>query len=340
MNRTIRTVSKHTSAWQNAQTCITSTCTQRTLHTSLSFNQSSDSTSSNPPVSVTASNARLSKLGSQLKLLRPDKILASSTERTRKRRPAVDPTVRVTNPLNRARQPADKLDKYDLKVGMIVERLPRFLNPPPSWQVQYENQLIAQRQQRIPPVPAMLVPDVPTETVSEKQLVDIETEHDRNDDRHSLDRVQNDSLYLLVKHSNGQWTLPQQSYDSTKHQELSLETAARTVVTSIMGESLQVYTLGFAPVAMHRNEPSTSTDATGSKLFVYHGVVVSGNVKLVGEYSDYAWITKSQLSEYLKDNSLVKILNDVLINDSDLAKHDLVGQQAWSGQTKQRKAHA
>jgi len=310
----------------------------RPFHTCKIFHQSNDTTkspssSSSSPASSNLTNTRLSKFRAILSSMQPELIPNTATKRAKRTkfiRQSIDPKAAISNPLPRSRlaRSEHSPDKFDFNVGLIVERIPRYLNPPADWEVKYENIKQKQKAAKIPPVPEPLrvdtvnnEPSSASSSQSSQSVVEFKTSDDHSNNRQSLDRSLNESLYLLVKQSSGDWTFPQSPYDLTNYRSLSLDKAARQLIPSILGENLNVYTLGFAPVAVHSQEPNSDNER-GNKLFLYHGILLDGSVELRGEHSEFVWATKSQLSEYLQSKQLLKIARDVLITDSDSIEDD------------------
>ena len=237
---------------------------------------------------------------------------------------------------------------YEWRMGLIVERLPTVLNPSPAWELEWEQHEARKEAREDIPVPAALRPPQQSEEQPEPDLppLDTGTADDAADNRQSLDRRARDSLYLLVRKVNGHtgeltWTFPSVAYEALPYASIPPKQAAVSSVRSLSGDSLSVHTLSNAPIAYHRYQYSpqyrskAATRLTGSKLFLFHGLYLSGAVDLSEQrasadsrsrYSDYVWVPRSQLRDYISDTELLSIALDVLITDADYADETAVQQ--------------
>ncbi|CAL1541776.1 unnamed protein product [Lymnaea stagnalis] len=116
-----------------------------------------------------------------------------------------------------------------------------------------------------------------------------ETEADYKNDRHSLERKLDKSLYLLVKQNiegKDHWILPQTTW---RNGETMRQTAERAL-SSICGD-VKVTFLGNAPCAFAKFDPD--------KIFFFKAWYREGQVIPNKDFAkDYLWVTRTELSEY------------------------------------------
>lgn len=71
-----------------------------------------------------------------------------------------------------------------------------------------------------------------------------------------------------------------------------------------------------AAAAASTTDPSSATPNPyiGSRVFLYHAIYLGGPVQIDRrEIIDYAWVTKSQLPEYIESKELITIANDTVM---------------------------
>ncbi|KAI8807873.1 hypothetical protein BJ742DRAFT_678587 [Cladochytrium replicatum] len=125
------------------------------------------------------------------------------------------------------------------------------------------------------------------------------------DDVKSLDRSWSEDLFLVVKGPRG-W----QFIESAVGPEELLHEAASRCVQETCGP-LQNWVVGRAPVGHLKATKGSETFHNPAdyfaKVFFMRSHLLAGQVALKG-YSDYAWLTREQLSSYLeKDNKAIAI---------------------------------
>jgi len=141
------------------------------------------------------------------------------------------------------------------------------------------------------------------------------TEADFNDDRRSSDRKFNESLYLVVKRNreDSSWQFPQ----GKLRDDETLRTASERVVDRAVGQ-VDRWFVGNAPVGhyvyAYPLDMQQKRKEYGAKVFFYRAQLISGNVRLETRlYTDYAWITRSQVSEYF-DKETADYFQELLLN--------------------------
>ncbi|KAK4532582.1 hypothetical protein CCYA_CCYA13G3439 [Cyanidiococcus yangmingshanensis] len=160
-----------------------------------------------------------------------------------------------------------------------------------------------------------------------------ETEADRTDNRHSLDRKLDRWLFLLVQRKLGPagraiWQFPQRNIEDGRRNldvespspkgstpsSLSFRAEAEKALYSFIetskededeGESFEAHFIGNAPCAhlKHTYSPAfqKAQHIAGVKVFFYRAQLISGQITGVRPPAaeDYAWVTADELPEYL-----------------------------------------
>ena len=240
-------------------------------------------------------------------------------------------------------------------MGLIVERLPTVLNPPPAWEVEWLQHVERKEARTAIPVPEALRPREEQPEV-DPTPIETATADDAADNRQSLHRRATDSLYLLVRrdtaHTGEQtWTFPSVRYTALPHATVTPKEAAVSSIRQAAGDSLSIHTLSNAPVAYHRYEYSAQfrsqagTQLKGAKLFLFHALYLHGAVRLSEQraaadsrshYSDHVWVPRSQLHEYIADAELLHAAIDVLLTDADHTDETDVQQMESQQRGRQR----
>jgi len=153
------------------------------------------------------------------------------------------------------------------------------------------------------------------------------TEADRKNDTRSLYRKLDQKLFLIVKkhRPNYQWQFPQSSW---KEGETMRQTAERIVKTKFnVQNSLHSWLVGHSPISYvsytYPEDQQKILNTYGAKIFFYYGFYINGAVSLDKSIVDYAWVTKDELSLYLKGDYLEELklvlpnngINELLTRD-------------------------
>jgi large subunit ribosomal protein L46 len=145
------------------------------------------------------------------------------------------------------------------------------------------------------------------------------TEADEKNDRRSMERRLQDSLFLIVKRNrtDHSWQFPQGKLldlppmetttptSSTTTVEANSETlraAAERVLTRAVGKTKKWF-VGNAPIGHFQYAYPLSVQQKrhhyGAKVFYYRAQWLAGNIKLNTKlYTDYAWIARDEVHEY------------------------------------------
>lgn len=142
----------------------------------------------------------------------------------------------------------------------------------------------------------------------DEEVTSVATADDVSKDHRSLYRALDEPLYLLVKVKTSaggkqaaQWQFPRGEW---REGETVRATAERTLFFHL-GEDVQHYVLGNAPVASREDAPSKQQQkdfptAKTVKHFFMHSLYLRGKVELEedGDVLDYAWVRKQDLGQY------------------------------------------
>jgi large subunit ribosomal protein L46 len=146
------------------------------------------------------------------------------------------------------------------------------------------------------------------------------TQADRTNDRTSLLRALDQKLYLVVKKNRKDhpWQFPQVPLPvDVTNETKQLRDFAGEGVTAAVGPSCRTWMTGNAPCGFYTypfsQDTQKSLDTYGAKLFFYRGYYIKGDVVRPSRYVEHAWVTKTELKEYIQDETLYKYLDGVLI---------------------------
>jgi hypothetical protein len=178
---------------------------------------------------------------------------------------------------------------YDLKGGVIIERICKILPRPEQWEFDYEEYSQKKASLLEPQLPGYLQDETPQPQYS---LVETETQEDRENNIKSLNRALTKSLFLIVKKDRAEnsWQFPQGHYEA-EIDKLSIKSTAARELREECGEKLNAYILGTAPVGhVQYNYPQTINNKQGAKVFFYHAIYLGGEVNIDNiEITDFAW---------------------------------------------------
>ncbi|KAI9916075.1 hypothetical protein PsorP6_006905 [Peronosclerospora sorghi] len=127
-----------------------------------------------------------------------------------------------------------------------------------------------------------------------------ETEDDANNNRKSLNRALKGRLFLLVKNDEKEikypWFFPVgEKLDTEKMRDAALRHVCKTA-----GDKLQATPVGFGPMGYVKYLHEEGGEYDGTKIFFYKSQHFDGDVCLnQKKASDYLWVTRTELSEYL-----------------------------------------
>ena len=140
------------------------------------------------------------------------------------------------------------------------------------------------------------------------------TEADLNNDRRSLERKLDVSLYLIVKRNrkDSAWQFPQ---GKLLDEEKSLRKGAERVLDRAVGK-INRWFISNSPVGYHLYPypPAIQEQRKqfGAKVFFYRSQLIEGTIKLETRlYTDYAWVTRDELVEYF-DKDTAELLHAML----------------------------
>ncbi|KAI9278623.1 39S mitochondrial ribosomal protein L46-domain-containing protein [Phascolomyces articulosus] len=127
------------------------------------------------------------------------------------------------------------------------------------------------------------------------------TKADTTNDIKSLDRQLQRTLYLVVhkpEDTQHPWQFPQGPMDSAEY----LHEAAERQLEDDCGKDMDVWFVGRQPISFYKQVASKSSEGSGSKTFFMKARVYAGQVKPNKQVSDFAWVTKEELPNYLSSD--------------------------------------
>eukprot|EP01133_Synstelium_polycarpum_P016731 gene16731-19886_t len=130
-----------------------------------------------------------------------------------------------------------------------------------------------------------------------------ETDADRIDDRKSLKRALDKSLYLIVKKRDDEWQFPSTAWIKGE----SMKNAAERALRDTTGTAWKYWIPSQSPCGVHKvyldNEEQDLLKSEGVKNFFYRSHYFGGemefNKKVV---KDHLWVTKAELKEYFSED--------------------------------------
>lgn len=162
---------------------------------------------------------------------------------------------------------------------------------------------------------------------SPQELLPVTTQDDIEDNKKSINRSLDDSLFLLVKHDNGSgenWTFPYQEWNSNAVPPESLRDSVNASLTEWFPSHFNVHVLGNAPLGFYTYNYSSEVQKTkadskiGAKLYLYHAIYIEGDVKINPSLAkDFVWVTKSQLNNYIINPDMQSLLQDILVTQKE-----------------------
>nr|XP_060611152.1 large ribosomal subunit protein mL46 [Anolis sagrei ordinatus] len=128
------------------------------------------------------------------------------------------------------------------------------------------------------------------------------TDADKNNDRTSLSRKLDQSLLLLVKQKLGDqeiWLLPQTEWKDGE----TLRATAERALLALSGSPAGAKFLGNAPCGVYKYKFPKAVRIegnVGAKVFFFKAFLQDGHLPLEKEKTDYVWVSKGELADYLK----------------------------------------
>ncbi|KAL0094959.1 39S mitochondrial ribosomal protein L46-domain-containing protein [Phycomyces blakesleeanus] len=137
-------------------------------------------------------------------------------------------------------------------------------------------------------------------TITKIEKAPRETEADKTNDIKSLDRALQRTLYLIVRPKQGKqpWIFPEGAVDSTEY----LHEAAERQLKETCGKDMDVWFVGRQPIGLYKKAPTQNVEESGSKVFFMKARMFSGQVTPSEDVSEFAWLTKEELPNYLSSD--------------------------------------
>jgi hypothetical protein len=195
----------------------------------------------------------------------------------------------------------------------VLHRYPTILADSEPWEVEMDQlqEMIAEKQRewfmsQVGGGPAQMIPENnPSfeeilESMPFKPASRV-TEADEKDDRRSVDRKLQKSLFLVVKRNRkgNEWQFPQ---GRLLESETSMRAVAERVIDRAIGKTRRWF-VSNAPIGhycyAYPKAIQEQRKQYGAKVFFYRAQLIEGGVKLETKlYKDYAWISRSEVGEY------------------------------------------
>mmetsp|Transcript_3039 Transcript_3039/g.3208 ORF Transcript_3039/g.3208 Transcript_3039/m.3208 type:complete len:266 (-) Transcript_3039:47-844(-) len=141
------------------------------------------------------------------------------------------------------------------------------------------------------------------------------TEADLNDDRRSLERSLSRSVFLIVKRNreNYSWQFPQGKIGDSE----TLRESAERVLDRAVG-NVRRYFLSNSPMGYmcykYPDSIQRQRNQFGAKVFYYRAQLIEGDIRLETRlYTDYAWVTREEVEEYL-DKDSAEFMTELLLD--------------------------
>lgn len=217
--------------------------------------------------------------------------------------------------------PVDDGKKWRVLSAGVLERLPVIQPDVQDWEVDFEVMLhekALRENQRLEddfwfmePGARHITPEEapwpdaeedPDETVGAGfHLAPRETEDDATNNRKSLNRALKGRVFLLIKNSQQDAKYPWFFPFGEKQETEKMRDAALRHLSDTIGSDLEVTPVGFAPIGYIKYLHANDSEFDGTKIFFYKSQHLVGNVALnKGKASDYLWVTRNELAEYLE----------------------------------------
>ncbi|GAM25389.1 hypothetical protein SAMD00019534_085640, partial [Acytostelium subglobosum LB1] len=129
-----------------------------------------------------------------------------------------------------------------------------------------------------------------------------QTEDDHNNNRKSLNRALDKSLYLIIKRRDGEWQFPSTAWISGE----SMKNAAERALRDTTGTKWTYWIPSQAPCGVHKEylekEDQDILKSEGVKTFFYRSHYFGGDLTFNEKFAkDHLWVTKAEMSEYFTE---------------------------------------
>ena len=131
------------------------------------------------------------------------------------------------------------------------------------------------------------------------------TEADRTNDRRSLERCLDKSLFLIVKRNRdaNSWQFPQGKWNEGETMRQTSERVGDRAVGKVNRWYISNAPIGHTCYAYPANIQKQRSQY-GAKVFFYRCQLIAGSIKLETKlYKDFAWITRDEVSEYFNEET-------------------------------------
>eukprot|EP00210_Caulerpa_lentillifera_P001088 g1049.t1 len=218
----------------------------------------------------------------------------------------------VQSTSNEAPSASDQL--LPIHAASVVARAPLIKPLPEDWELEYQSWaegIRSRKQQEVPKSWRREKRSVIDEEDGDQSALQWQpnprtTQADKTGDVKSLMRLLDRYLYFVVKSRTGIWSFPS---TLNNEGETIRQTGERALTECVVASD--VFFIANWPIAHHKVE----NEGVDSRLeFYMKAQILSGKLELKPDsgYTDYVWISKSEMGDYFTDNKLEELMRKAL----------------------------
>lgn len=210
----------------------------------------------------------------------------------------------------------------------MLERLPVVMPDPPAWETEYKQWIMQLKLER---GHLRQLPEVLTERKSQASQATVAmmegadgraaavggkafrpvprvTAADNRGDRKTMKRQLDKRVFLVCRNQQGTWEFPA----TANQQNESIRQTAERALTESLGKQAPIFFIGNAPMAHWQSQQKNATT-----FFMLAQALLDPwnvNIQQDSDYTDFAWVTKEEIPEYIKDEDLAQLVDSMLSN--------------------------